>query len=419
MTAKQKRADWPRAFVHVPLGILAMAFLTPLVWLLVSSLQPREQIGKIPPEWLPRGYQLTLATGERLWVTPPERVGTERLLVAPLAGAKSGIPVLVSPSDFSNGELRLAGPSATSVQERLPAKLIQRVPGYFVSVSESSAANYANQTARRFYVDPHQISSRIRPLFANYEQAILALSTDTHDKSISLGTLLGKSRLPWTSRGDTSRTVTFLSYLANTLTVALLGVLGTVFSSALAAYGLSRIDWPGRKPLFAITLATMMVPFPVLMIPLYSLFRSLGWLGTLAPLWVPACFGGAFNIFLLRQFFATIPRELSEAARLDGASEMAIFFRIILPLAKPVLATVALFHFLYVWNDFLGPLIFLTDPDTFTMALGLQQYQSQSGGSEWQFLMAASVLLVAPVVALFFVTQKTFIRGIATTGIKG
>lgn len=171
--------------------------------------------------------------------------------------------------------------------------------------------------------------------------------------------------------------------------------------------------------LFWLTVATMMIPFPVLMVPLYSVFRALGWIGTLLPLWVPAFFGSAFNIFLLRQFFLTIPTELSDAARIDGCSEFGIYWRIVLPLAKPALAVVALFHFLYAWNDFLGPLIYLTRSETYTMSLGLQQYQSQHGGSEWHLLMAASVLLVLPIVVLFFLTQRTFIQGISTTGTKG
>jgi len=185
------------------------------------------------------------------------------------------------------------------------------------------------------------------------------------------------------------------------------------------AYGLSRIQWKGRRTLFNITLATMMVPFPVLMVPLYGVFRSLGWIGTLLPLWVPSFFGGAFNIFLLRQFFLTIPSELSDAARIDGCSEFAIFWRVILPLSRPALSVVALFTFLNAWNEFLAPLIFLTEPETFTMALGLQQYQSQFGGSEWHLLMAASSLLVMPIVLLFFFAQKTFIQGISTTGMGG
>ena len=163
----------------------------------------------------------------------------------------------------------------------------------------------------------------------------------------------------------------------------------------------------------------MMVPFPVLMVPLFGIFKTLGMIGTLQPLWVPAFFGSAFNIFLMRQFFRTIPEELSEAARIDGCSEWRIFWRVILPLSKPVLAVAALFHFLYAWTDFLGPLIFLTRKHTFTLALALQSYQTQHGGFQWHFLMAASAITVVPIVVLFFFAQKTFIQGIATTGSKG
>lgn len=213
--------------------------------------------------------------------------------------------------------------------------------------------------------------------------------------------------------------VPFLQYGKNTLYVSVLGVLGTVLANAFVAYGFARLRWPGRDALFAVTLATMMVPFPVTMVAVFGLFKHLGWIGSLKPLWVPAWFGSAFNIFLLRQFFRTIPEELSDAARVDGCSEFGIFCRLILPLSKPALAVVALFHFLYTWNDFLGPLIYLTDQKTFTLALGLQFYQSQHGGTEWNMLMAASTLVVMPIIVLFFFTQRTFIQGIALTGLKG
>jgi multiple sugar transport system permease protein len=211
----------------------------------------------------------------------------------------------------------------------------------------------------------------------------------------------------------------FLVYGRNTLYLCLLGVTGTVFSNALIAYGFARLEWPGRNLLFALTLATMMIPFPVTMVPLYALFRHLHWIGTFKPLWVPAWFGSAFNIFLLRQFFRTIPQELSDAARVDGCSEWGIFRCIILPLSRPALAVVALFHFMFVWNDFLGPLIYLMRQETFTLALGLQFYQSQHGGTEWHLLMAAATIVVLPVILLFFFTQRTFIQGIAVTGMKG
>jgi multiple sugar transport system permease protein len=213
-------------------------------------------------------------------------------------------------------------------------------------------------------------------------------------------------------------TVTFPIYLRNTLVVAGLSVIGAVLSSAIVAYGFARVRWRGRRAVFALVLATMMIPFPVLMAPLYVIFRDLGWIGSLKPLWVPAWFGGAFNIFLLRQFFMTIPRELDEAARLDGCSHWGIFWRIILPLSKPALAVVALFNFIYVWNDFLAPLIFLTHRDQFTLALGLQLYQSKAGNTPWNLLMAASTLVVAPVLVLFLLTQRTFVQGAAGTGLK-
>jgi multiple sugar transport system permease protein len=211
----------------------------------------------------------------------------------------------------------------------------------------------------------------------------------------------------------------FPTYLKNTLILCLLTVMGTVVSSAFAAYGFSRIEWRGRDKLFALALATMMVPFPVTMVPIYSLYRWLGWIGTLKPLWVGSFFAGAFNVFLLRQFFMGLPKDLSEAARIDGCSEFRIFWQIILPLCRPALMVVGLFQFMYTWNDFMGPLIYLTDQKDFTLALGLQSFQSQHGGTEWHYLMAASTLVALPIIVLFFFTQKTFIEGISMTGIKG
>jgi multiple sugar transport system permease protein len=217
----------------------------------------------------------------------------------------------------------------------------------------------------------------------------------------------------------------FLLWTRNTLIIAVLGVTGTTVSSAIVAYGFARLRFRGRGFLFGLMLSTMMIPFPVIMVPLFAIFLWLGdhtgtpWLGTFKPLWVPAWFGSAFSIFLLRQFFLTIPMELSEAAKIDGCSEFGIFWRIIVPLSRPALTVVALFSFMAIWNDFLGPLVYLQRPEQFTLALGLQNYQSQQGGTPWHLLMAASTLVVLPVLVLFFLAQKTFIEGIATTGMKG
>jgi multiple sugar transport system permease protein len=405
--------------IHVPLLLLAALFSVPLVWLLLTSLQPREQVGKIPPEWLPRRHFITVA-GSAILVTPPVAVGTDHLLITPTAGPDAGKQLLVEPCDFEGGHVRLHRQVADHVEDALdPAELVQRVPAHFVVVKEWFLSKYTRQKARVFYVDPSVVREQISPVLGNYPEAIRALTPSEKDKARPLGQLLAKSSLPWTRKGDRTKTITFLTYLSNTLLVAMLSVVGTLCSSSLVAYGLSRIQWRGRNALFNVTLATMMVPFPVLMVPLYGVFRNLGWIGTLLPLWVPTFFGGAFNIFLLRQFFLTIPSELSDAARIDGCSEFGIFWRVILPLARPALSVVALFTFLSAWNDFLAPLIFLTEPGTFTMALGLRQYQSQFGGSEWHLLMSASALLVVPIIVLFFFAQKTFIQGISTTGMGG
>ena len=213
--------------------------------------------------------------------------------------------------------------------------------------------------------------------------------------------------------------IPFLVYGKNTLFVTILAVIGSVISNSLVAYSFARIQWRGREALFAVLLATMMVPGPVLMVPMYALFKEFGWIGTFRPLWVPTFFGSAFNIFLLRQFLRTIPMELSEAAKLDGASEWKTFIEVIIPLARPALVVIAVFTFLWAWNDFMGPLLYLTDQQTFTLSMGLQFFQSQHTGTPWNLLMAASLIVIVPVIVVFFFAQKVFIEGIATTGLKG
>jgi multiple sugar transport system permease protein len=217
----------------------------------------------------------------------------------------------------------------------------------------------------------------------------------------------------------TSPVADFPRYLQNSLIVAFLSTLGMVVSSAVCAYGFARLEWPGRDLCFALVLGTMMIPFTVLMAPQYLLFKELGLIGTLVPLWLPSWFGGAFAIFLLRQFFMQLPKELDEAARLDGCGHFGIFWRVLLPNAKPALAAVGLLQFVTAWNDFVAPLIFLNHTEQFTLALGLQLYQSQHGGTPWTLLMAAAVLTVAPVLVIFALFQRAFVEGVSTQGLKG
>ena len=211
--------------------------------------------------------------------------------------------------------------------------------------------------------------------------------------------------------------IPFRRYLRNTITLCFWSVLGATVSSAIVAYGFARIRFDGSKWLFALMIGTLAIPGQVTMIPAFALFRAIGWYDTYLPLTVPAFFGAPFYIFLLVQFFRTLPEEIAESARLDGANEWTIFRALMLPLAKPALATVALFQFLGTWNDFFGPLLYLNNPESYTLAYGLQQFLSAQGG-QWPELMAASVLFTLPVIVLFFLAQKTFIRGIATTGGK-
>jgi multiple sugar transport system permease protein len=210
----------------------------------------------------------------------------------------------------------------------------------------------------------------------------------------------------------------FRLYIHNSMVVAVLSVLGMVLSSAVVAYGFSRIRWRGRDATFVVVLATMMIPFTVIMMPQYLLFKHLGWIGSLRPLWVPAWFSGGFSIFLLRQFFMGIPRELDEAARLDGCSHPRIFWHIILPLARPALAVAGLLQFITTWNDFAAPLVFLNHEEKYTAALGLQMYQGQHSGIPWNLVMAASVMVIAPVVGVFLLAQRALIKGVATQGLK-
>jgi multiple sugar transport system permease protein len=212
--------------------------------------------------------------------------------------------------------------------------------------------------------------------------------------------------------------VPVLMFLRNTLLVCVLTVLGTILSSSLVAYGFSILRWPGRDAVFFVMLATMMLPGQVTMIPVFTIWRKLGAVDTFAPLIIPAYLGNSFFIFLFRQFFLTIPRELIEAARMDGAGELRIWAGVVLPLSTPAIATVGLFSFLGAWNDFLHPLIYLADQSKYTLSLGLAMFRTQYG-SEYGQMMAVATLMVVPIILLFFFAQKTFIQGIKTSGLKG
>lgn len=213
-------------------------------------------------------------------------------------------------------------------------------------------------------------------------------------------------------------TFPLLQYFWNTLVICVPSMIGAALSSAMVGYGVSKIRWPWRNGIFTILIATMMVPFYVTMVPLFVAYRDIGWTGTYLPLIVPTFFGIPFFIFLMRQFFLGIPEALSDAARIDGAGELRVFFQVILPLCKPALAAVMLFQFLASWSDLLGPLLYLTKSSQYTLSLGLTFFQGAQGDTAVGPLMAVSTIILIPIVVLFFFAQKTFIQGITMSGIK-
>lgn len=227
----------------------------------------------------------------------------------------------------------------------------------------------------------------------------------------------------WANYSDVFRIAPFLRFIYNTIYITLFAMLGQILSASAVAYGFSRFRFPGREMLFFVVLSTMMLPWQVTIVPTFLLFRFMGWINTYFPLILPFFFGGgAFYIFLLRQFFMTIPKDLDEAAKIDGASSVRIFWNILLPLAKPALATVAIFSFIEHWNEFIAPLIFLNSPEKFTVSIGLRHFTAspfESDEPREAILMAASLITALPVLILFFAAQKYFVQGIVTTGLKG
>ena len=212
--------------------------------------------------------------------------------------------------------------------------------------------------------------------------------------------------------------IPFWRYVATSLFLVVLNMVGTLFSCSVVAYSFARLQWPGRNFCFALMLATMMVPGQVTMIPYFLIVRSLGWYNTLYPLWVGSMFAGAFNVFLLRQFLKGIPRDLEDAAKIDGCGFWRVYWHIMLPLIKPTLAAIAIFTFMGVWNEFMGPLIYLTDQRLYPLALGLYAFNVSAGGS-MGMMMAGSLLMTMPVIIIFFFAQKYFIQGVTLTGMKG
>jgi multiple sugar transport system permease protein len=264
----------------------------------------------------------------------------------------------------------------------------------------------------------HSVAIALSIMFLVPFVFILATALMTNQQALSQQ--LWPDPFKWSNFREVFTAFPFLRYTLNSFTYAGLATLGVVLSCVPVAYALSRMRWRGRQAAFVLVLSTLMLPPQVTIVPLYTIFVRLHWIGSLKPLIIPLFFGDAFSIFLLRQFFMTVPQELSDAARVDGASEFQILTRVIVPLAKPAIAAVALFQFLYSWNDFFNPLLYAgNNPDSWTLAVALTQLTTMSRGVLWNLQMAGALLFTLPVIILFFFAQKVFVQGVTLTGVKG
>lgn len=338
---------------HGLIIFVGMFFAVPFLWMLLTAFKSDQDVFRSPPRWLPYDNVRVEVNGKKL---PLYTVKTELGTLRQLAAIKivEGVGTFVDPAN--------------------PAEIL----------------TYKLQRGKERIAEPiMEVSFR----WENFPDAM------------SRGSRPGVGASFWV-------------YFRNSLIIAIFSIIGTLVSNTPVAYAFARLKFPGRDLLFVIILATMMLPFQVTMIPIYLFFNDfLGWGDSFLPLIIPTFFANAWDVFLLRQFFKTIPEEMCDAARVDGANEWQIFTRIVLPLSTPVLATITVFTFLWAWNDFTGPLLFLHSPRNFTMALGLQDFQGQKT-IVWNQLMAAATVFTLPIVITFFFAQKTFIQGIKLTGSK-
>ncbi len=279
-------------------------------------------------------------------------------------------------------------------------------------------------SAHRRRIDPVKAASFITLLITTFLMLLplfFMVSTSLKSKKEMLKfppTFLPES-WAWSNYRDIFDTLQFGTLYKNSLIIAVLTVIGTLISSGLVAYGFARFRGRGNQFLFVLVLSTMMLPYPAIMIPQFVLFSHMNWIDTFLPLIVPAFFGSAYNIFLLRQFFSTLPEELFDAGRIDGCGELRMWWTIALPLSAPALATVAIFAFIYSWNDLLTPVLYLSSSEKFTLPVGMASLTSSRFRiPPWHLLMVASVLAMLPIVTLFALAQKQFVEGIVLTGIK-
>jgi multiple sugar transport system permease protein len=440
-----------RVTLYTSLTAGAVVFTLPFLWLISTSMKQPEETFVFPPRWLPAVADAPLLSP---WVASDGKerrfeLGTARLRFADgreaqveLSWSADGATLFPSDEgllvryDFASRErfsLRadLSGDSSggTSVESvtlrirgdeswnRLRATL--QVGGKRFELGERlflGARSWLEWTFTLAESDPEDRALGIWPMRPSGG----ASGRDEMVLVVERRGVVGATLARWTQsyRDAWYADANWSRYILNSVLLVVLNIIGQLLACSMAAFALARLDWPGRETLFGLILATMMLPGVVVLIPQFLVFKTLGWYGTLLPLWVPAFAGSAFFIFMLRQFMMQLPRDLEEAARIDGCSWFGIYWRIILPLMRPALAAVAIFTFMGTWNEFMGPLIYLGDERQFPLSLGLYGFRSEHS-RDFNMLMAASTMMTLPAIALFFLAQRYFIEGVTLTGMKG
>jgi len=367
----------------------AAVFMIPFVWTVSTALKTRQQSFGSPSEWVPRTYRMPRDDGPAIAVNVAQRIDQPAAVVRIGAGPRRGQLLGVPLSDLIQEDghllLRLRG------AEPVPVSIEREMPGGLLQVRFVDP-DTRRQTER--FVSPNQVQSIFDPQIDNFAKA---WNSYEHGGALPLP---------------------FYVFVLNTYTITILNIIGQTLSCSLVAYGFARFRFRGRKGLFLLLLSTMMLPPQVTMIPVYLIWNTAGLVNTFGPLTIPAYFAqNAFFVFLLRQFFLGIPRELDEAAMIDGCGPLRIWWQIVLPLSKPAITTVAVLSFIGHWDDFLGPLIYLNDLHNYTVSIALRLFQDQYG-SDFNLLMAAALIHIVPVLVLFFLAQRYFVKGIAMTGLK-
>ncbi len=366
------------------LGVVVL--LAPFLWTLSTSLKTRQQVYSQPAQMIPTTFWWQKpGAAEALQVAVRETIREPAVLISPTQGTRQGQIIALRKVvwDELGGRVKLR-----ALPDPVEAKLIEDRPA---GVAEISILNPPEGRAQQtLFVSPAEITERADPQFSNYREAWNAFAP-----------------------------VNFGWFVLNTFTITLIAIIGQTLSCSLVAYGFARFRFRGRKPLFLLLLSTMMLPSQVTLIPVFLIGRKLGMIDTFGPLTLPAWFAqSAFSIFLLRQFFMTIPRDLDEAAMIDGCGPLRFWWQILMPLSKPAITTVAVLGFIAHWDDFFGPLIYLSSLPKYTVSLALRLYADQQQ-TEIHLLMAAALIHIAPVLVLFFIAQRYFVKGVAVRGIGG